>query len=298
MLCVETPISIRVPTIARASFTDKSSWPTWTPSASTAAAISARSLTMQTSSWLAAACQLADRAFVRACDQARGRPNACREAGSSRRPLRPASPTSRSNSTAESQPSTSTQRRTSLKSVSARPTYVDRLFQRVEPVAQRFHSAGEFAVHQLCHTLPGSAAIARSASDWPRKRPRHRSLRSSASVEIVVPTSRCVSRAACRSSVEIAAAAAAKSCRSAFACACQKRIVEHEPHVVFDHPQPFRGSVQRGIENPHNRGLRHVGPSRLLSGDHRQFTLDHTAQPILRTEYAKSGLSLKFNGRN
>ena len=27
MLCVETPISIRVPTIARASFTDRSSWP-------------------------------------------------------------------------------------------------------------------------------------------------------------------------------------------------------------------------------------------------------------------------------
>ena len=37
----------------------------------------------------------------------------------------------------------------SLKSVSARPTYVDRLFQCVQPVAQRFHPPGKFAVHQL-----------------------------------------------------------------------------------------------------------------------------------------------------
>ena len=50
---------------------------------------------------------------------------------------------------AESQPPTNTHRRTSSKPVSARPTYVDRLFQCVEPIAQRFHSAGEFAIDQL-----------------------------------------------------------------------------------------------------------------------------------------------------
>ena len=43
MLCVEMPMSIRVPTIARASLSDRSSWPRCTPSASAAAAISGRS---------------------------------------------------------------------------------------------------------------------------------------------------------------------------------------------------------------------------------------------------------------
>src|SRR4051794_33640725 len=77
---------------------------------------------------------------------------------------------------------------------------------------------------------------------------------------------------------------------------CQKRIVEHESHVIFDHPQPLGGSVQRCIDNPNYGSLRHVGPSRLLSSTGRQFKLDHTAQPDLRTEYAKCGLALSSRG--
>src|SRR5262245_39426746 len=77
----------------------------------------------------------------------------------------------------------------------------------------------------------------------------------------------------------------------------QKWIVEHEPHIVFDHPQPFRGSVQRGIKNPNNRGLRHVYPLRLLSGVVHAFRLDHTPQPILRTERAKAPLAISSTGQ-
>ena len=50
-----------------------------------------------------------------------------------------------------------------------------------------------------------------------------------------------------------------RSCRSAFACARQKRVVEHEPHVVFDHAQPLAGPVERGIEDSNNGGVRHGG---------------------------------------
>ena len=29
----------------------------------------------------------------------------------------------------------------------------------------------------------------------------------------------------------------------------QKRVVEHEPHVILDHAQPLTGPIQRGVDD-------------------------------------------------
>ena len=42
-----------------------------------------------------------------------------------------------------------------------------------------------------------------------------------------------------------------------FQLASQKRIIEHEPHIVFDHAQPLASPIQRGVEDANCRCFGH-----------------------------------------
>ena len=71
----------------------------------------------------------------------------------------------------------------------------------------------------------------------------------SACVVMRVPTSRWVSRAACRSAERYRRGRGRQIVPQRLRLLGQKRIVEHEAGEILDHAQPFGGPVQRGVED-------------------------------------------------
>ena len=98
------------------------------------------------------------------------------------------------NASADSRPSTSTHSRTPVQPVSARPTDVDRLFERVQPVAERFASGRR---NSPSTSLPYSSRL-RSDCSVRLRLAAHTSQASDRCCFAVASKSSCQRRAACR----------------------------------------------------------------------------------------------------